>query len=563
MSLEETYFTALQKGDFKTWAQFCKIKNGKDQSSMMFSFDKWTEEQVSFYEQSKKGKGIDQKAEVRKRYDTVVKSRRVGMTTFGCLQDYFFAIRNPGRDVMFVAQDEATRIEGLEIIRNCHDNLREWGEQMGIELVPDYDQDNVRTIKFENGSRILSEVSKANATAAKKAGRGKTISRLHCTEVAFWTYPRQTMLSLLEAASNAKEVLIESTPNGSTGWFYDLVQRSEPYKNIPLARRIHTKWRLHFFPWYDHSEYQVEDLPYEFDSKPKNRWEKELIRFSDVSPKQLAWWRLKVEDHGISAVLQEYPNDLVSCFRASAATFLSEDDLAWLAQNHTTPIEVEDLYGVPVAIWQKPTGSSRYIIGCDMGYGRGQDFSAFYVISCNGGGIVASGCSNETDTSTFARVLSIIGKRYNDAMIAVEHQAAGHACISDLQTKEKYPNLFKHKEKDYYGFNTSTTSRTQMFYYMQTVIAEREMTIPDANLINEFKNIVISSYQQQGRTYKKPEAMKGAHDDRSMSWGIALYVWMSVPTMESTGYVSVKKSDLHEIRRTGPKSLGRLGKGWL
>lgn len=560
MSLQETYFEALRTGDFKTWCSFATIKDGKDQSAMLFSSDKWSEEQVSFYRDSRGSRFADGKP----RYDVVVKSRRIGMTTFGCLQDYFFAISNPGRDVMFVAQDEATRVEGLEIIRNCHDQLAEWGKALGIELVPEYAQDNVRTIKFSNGSRILSEVSKANKVAAKKAGRGKTISRLHCTEVSFWTYPEETMLSLLEASSNAKEVLVESTPNGSTGWFYDLVQRSERYKpHLRKDKRLETKWRLHFFPWFEHSDYALDELPYNFDPTPQNKWEADLLQKEGITDAQLAWWRAKAEDHGIAAVLQEYPNDLVSCFRASASTFLREDDLAWLAQNHFPPIETRDCYGVPVSIWHKPHGSTRYIIGVDMGYGRGADFSAFYVLSAASGEIVASGASNDVDTATFARMLAQIGREYNDALIAVEHQAAGHACINDLQNKERYSNLFKHKDKDYYGWNTSNTSRTQMFYNIQSVVSEREILIPDATLINEFKNIVISSYTQQGKSYKKPEAMKGANDDRTMAWGIALSVWLDVPRMESIGYISVKKRDIAVTTAIGAKSLGRRGKGYL
>jgi len=560
MDLAQKYFKSVSDGDFATWCSFATIKDGKDQSSMLFDSKTWTEEQESFY----KGSRASRVAQNKPLFDAVVKSRRIGMTTFGCLQDYFFAIRNPGRDVMFVAQDEATRIEGLEIIRNCHDQLREWGDALGTELVPDYAQDNVRTIKFVNGSRILSEVSKANRVAARKAGRGKTISRLHCTEVAFWTYPAETMLSLLEAASNAKEVLVESTPNGSTGWFYDLVQRAHPYQgHIPKNKRIHSKWRLHFFPWFNHSDYAVSELPPHFNPNPSNKWEKELLKAEGVTAHQLAWWRLKVDDHGLSNVLQEYPNDLVSCFRASAATFLSEDDLTWLAQNHIAPIEVREELGVPVAIWEKPHGGVRYIMGVDMAYGRGSDFSAFYVLSVNGGEIVASGASNETDTRDFAQLIASIGRQYNDALIAVEHQAAGHACLNDLEHKEKYRNLFKHANKDYYGWNTSTTSRIQMFYNMQSVISERNGSIPDAQLINEFKNIVISSYNQQGKTFKKPEAMKGAHDDRTMAWGIALSVWMDVPRMESTGYMSIKKSDVGGLRRVGGNSLGRKAKGWL
>lgn len=552
------YFEALRKGDFKSWASWALIRRGEDQAPMWFDHSVWNEEQVKYWEHHKGGDRDTRKEGALPRWDVVLKSRRIGMTTFACLQDLFYALRWEGRDVMFVAQDESTRAEGLEIIRLAHDALLELGKKIGIPLAPDREEDNSRIIKFSTGSRILSEVAKATAASAQKAGRGKTVSRLHCTETAFWSYPDQTMISLLEASSKAKEIIIESTPAGSTGWFYDLVNRATPWKPGIKNPGPQSKWRLHFFPWYEHKDYRVKELPVHWDPTPQNRWEKEAVEYHGVDDHQLAWWRAKVEDHGIMKIIQEYPSDMITCFRASGASFFSEDDFARLSHAVTPPIEWRDMWGMPVAIWEKLLPNSRYIIGADCSYGRGQDSSAFCIICCDGGRIVATGASPDIDTSTYARILAQLGREWNGAMLAVEHQASGHAVINDLVSKEGYHNIFKHRDKDYLGWNTTVTTRPQMFYLIQSWVAEGK-AIPDSALIGELKSIQVKS----GR----PEAPKGCHDDRVMAFAIALSVWQEAPPLMSTGYISVHKTDASQIvsstKGFGVKGMGRRGKGWM
>ena len=79
------------------------------------------------------------------------------------------------------------------------------------------------------------------ATAADpNAGRGMTIHNLHCSEVARW--PRdgeETLASLRAAVPVEGEIVLESTPNGAGGVFYEEWQRAEE-----------TGYTRHFFPWW-------------------------------------------------------------------------------------------------------------------------------------------------------------------------------------------------------------------------------------------------------------------------------------------------------------------------
>ena len=67
------------------------------------------------------------------------------------------------------------------------------------------------------------------ATAADcSAGRGTTIHHLHCSEVARWPHDaEETLTSLRAAVPQSGEVVIESTPNGAGGPFYEEWQRAE------------------------------------------------------------------------------------------------------------------------------------------------------------------------------------------------------------------------------------------------------------------------------------------------------------------------------------------------
>ena len=65
-------------------------------------------------------------------------------------------------------------------------------------------------------------------TADDNAGRGMTIHNLHCSEVSRW--PRgglEALASLRAAVVPEGEIVLESTPNGAAGVFYEEWQKAE------------------------------------------------------------------------------------------------------------------------------------------------------------------------------------------------------------------------------------------------------------------------------------------------------------------------------------------------
>jgi hypothetical protein len=349
------------------------------------------------------------------------------------------------------------------------------------------------------------------------------------------------MLSVLEAASKAQEILIESTANGAQGWFYEQIQNKD--KSV---------YQIHFFPWYKTSNCELE-APKNFDYEPRDNWEKNLISQHKITPNQLHWWRSKIETHGLDNILQEYPIDLVSCFRTKTASFVTQEDDLWLMTNIVEPRTIKEIDGVPISIWDEPTSES-YIMGVDCGYGTGGDNSVFYVLNSSGK-IVCSGVSSELRPSQFAAVSMKVAEEYNYALLVVEKQGPGQSAVDYLQDNG-YQNLFKHDDKDYYGWNTNNVSRTRMFYHITNYIQSKDCPIPDLGLVSELRTLVINKHQLGER----PEAKRGNTDDRVLAFGIAISVWHSIPEITNIMYRSIEKSDVS--KNLFGQSLGR-GRGFV
>ena len=150
---------------------------------------------------------------------------------------------------------------------------------------------NVRQIVFP---RLDSEYRVE--TADDNAGRGMTIHNLHCSEVSRWPRGgREALASLRAAVVPDGEIVLESTPNGAAGVFYEEWQKAEE-----------TGYTQHFFPWWYDETYQ-EDVK-KGTMLPLTAEEKELVERHGLSEEQIAWRRKRWQAlRGLAA--QEYAED--------------------------------------------------------------------------------------------------------------------------------------------------------------------------------------------------------------------------------------------------------------
>ncbi len=102
---------------------------------------------------------------------------------------------------------------------------------------------NVRQIVFPEMDSQYRVVSAGD----RNAGRGLTVQNLHCSELARWPGdPAETLAGLRAALTPDAELILESTPDGVGGCFY------EEWQKAPETGMVR-----HFFPWWMERRYRA------------------------------------------------------------------------------------------------------------------------------------------------------------------------------------------------------------------------------------------------------------------------------------------------------------------
>jgi hypothetical protein len=144
-------------------------------------------------------------------------------------------------------------------------------------------------------------------------------------------------------------VVLESTPNGAQGYFYDTCM--EAYRGEGV-------WTLHFYAWWWDEDYRLpldegETLTYTDE-------ESVLVQAHDLTPEQIKWRRSKQKELK-SKFPQEYPEDPLTCFLTSGNSYFGD-----MAGVFTAPMDAE----------YNP--DHEYVAGLD--FGQTNDFTAMPVI---------------------------------------------------------------------------------------------------------------------------------------------------------------------------------------
>lgn len=184
-------------------------------------------------------------------------------------------------------------------------------------------------------------------------GRGDTFTDIHGSEVAFWKDAEAILAGAMQGGN--PDVILESTPNGAQGFFYELCMEAMSNQGV---------WKLHFYPWWWDDAYQLpladnEILKYDDE-------EKELIKKYNLTAEQIKWRRNKQKElKGLFP--QEYPEDPTSCFLTSGNSYFF------------TGISIEDInkvFTAPKGAVYNPT--HEYFAGLD--WGQSTDFTDMPVL---------------------------------------------------------------------------------------------------------------------------------------------------------------------------------------
>jgi hypothetical protein len=423
------------------------------------------------------------------RRNIVLKARQLGITTYVAARFFIQTITQPGTVTVQVAHDQESAEEIFKIVHRFWENLPK-EMQHGALLTS---RANIRQIVFP---RLDSEYRVATAADAN-AGRGMTIHNLHCSEVARW--PRdveETLASLRSAVPESGEIVLESTPNGAGGIFYEEWQRAGE-----------TGYARHFFPWWYGREYQIE--PKGAAAEPPTEEEEQLIRQAGLLPAQIAWRRTKrAQLRGLAT--QEFAEDPASCFRASGECVFDLEAVDCALERCGAPVESRD--NQRLLVWLPAQDGKQYFIGVDpAGGGSDGDYSCAVVIE-RGTGLQCAELHGHFPPRELAVRLIELGKSYNDGLLVVERNNHGHAVLAHLRM-EGCMNVFRDGEHD--GWLTSAVSRPAMIENLAAVLVMEPTMFHSSRLLNECRTFV-----------RHPDgscsAAGGSHDDCVMAMAIAL-----------------------------------------
>ena len=181
---------------------------------------------------------------------------------------------------------------------------------------------------FSNGSMLVTETANAN-----RAGASGTLQAVLCTEVAHWLETPgisaksvfAALLSCVPAVAGTL-VIVESTPNGVGGVYYDTYQKAITFEDLK-AGKIPSDWNGFisvFYPWHEHLEYTrpgTDEEEAEVMNSLSER-EAELVdEFPHIRGARLRWRRMKINSPDFNGdeerFEQEYPSDPMRCFLLS------------------------------------------------------------------------------------------------------------------------------------------------------------------------------------------------------------------------------------------------------
>ncbi len=421
-----------------------------------------------------------------KQQNVVLKARQVGITTYIAARLFVQTITQRGTLSMQVTQDRESAEDIFRIVRRFWDKLPE-NIRTGVLRTS---HRNARQLVFpERDSEYCL------ASAAENAGRGRTIQNLHCSEASRWGREGDEALAGLRAAVvPGGEIVLESTPNGTGGLFYEEWQRADE-----------SGYTKHFFPWWFDEAYVIDPGP---NFPPFTDEEAELVTQHGLNPEQIAWRRKQWASlRGLAR--QEFAEDPVSCFRESGECVFNLEALEQVLQGLRDPIETRD--NQCLMIWLPPKPGRDYVIGVDpAGGGVDGDYSCAEVIDRELGAQCAE-LHAHFPPRELALKLVELGTLFNTALLAVEKNNHGHGVIAWLENL-KYPRLYMQNEQA--GWLTSAVSRPNMIEHLAAVLIDEPGLFRSARLLNEFRTFIRDA---RGNTGAAP----GTHDDCVLAMAIA------------------------------------------
>jgi hypothetical protein len=421
----------------------------------------------------------------RGRQNIVLKARQMGITTWVAGRFFLKTVTKPGVLTLQVAQ---TREAAEGIFRMVQ---RFW------ECLPEELREGPLRRSIANSGQMcfpeLDSEFRVVSAGDESAGRGLTVQNLHCSEVSRWPGDaRETLAGLRAALAPGGEMVMESTPNGAYGCFYEEWGRAGSNDVV-----------RHFFPWWMEKAYvaaAVTDLRED---------ERSLVLAHGLTAGQIGFRRgLEASYRGLRS--QEFAEDADSCFKATGECCFEVDAVEARLREVPEPVEVRR--GGALRVWLPAVPGKEYLVAVDTaGGGADGDFAAVQVVDVESG-MQCAELQQRLGTLELARVSAQLAKEYGGALIAVERNNHGAGVVAYLDSVERYARVYE--QGGVAGWLTTAGSKPRMVSRMGALLVESPWLFFSKRLLGECRTFVSMAGGRTG-------AVSGAHDDCLMAMAVA------------------------------------------
>ena len=419
----------------------------------------------------------------------VVKARQMGLTTW--IAGRFFLKTISARGVLTV-QVAQTREAAESIFRMVQ---RFW------ECLPeDLRKGNLKRSRANVGQMVFPELDsefRVLSASDSNCGRGLTVQNMHLSEVSRWPgNAAETLAGLRAALVPAGELVMESTPNGAYGCFYEEWQQAEEKGVVK-----------HFFPWWLEPAYVVDLATYPVTNLRED--ELALMQQHGLTLPQIGFRRsLQASYRRMHS--QEFAEDPQLCFRATGDCYFDVDSVEKCLAAAREPVEVRR--SGALRIWMPAVKGRKYVIGVDpAGGGPEGDYSTAQVVEAKTG-LQCAELQQRLKPLELARVLAELGREYGNALLVVERNNHGGTVLAHLGS-EHYTRIYDHQDKEA-GWPTNSSTRQRAITELGTILVDEPGLFASRHLLQECRTFIT---HRDG----KCEAASGAHDDLVMAMAIA------------------------------------------
>jgi hypothetical protein len=425
---------------------------------------------------------------LRGRRNIILKARQLGLTTWAAARFFLKTITRPGTLTLQVAHTQESAEEIFRIVHRFLDYLPDRLRNGGLRT----SRANVRQIVFPE----LDSQYRVVSAGERNAGRGLTVQNLHCSELARWPGdPTETLAGLRAALAPDGEEILESTPDGIGGCFY------EEWRTAPETGMVR-----HFFPWWMERRYHTKAV----EASSLTEEERALIERHQLSLAQIGF-RRKTQANFRGMARQEYAEDPESCFRASGDSVFELDAIE--QRMASAPAPVNSRHNGEFEIWLPPLQGKQYLVSVDpAGGGSEGDYSAAVVLEMETG-LQCAEFAGHVGGLELARLVTTIAAEYNNAWLVVERNNHGHGVLSLIESVCRYSRVYR--QAGQMGWLTTSVNRPAMIGRLNAGIIEGPDRFMSRRLMAECRSFVR---QPDGST----GARAGTHDDRVMAMAIGL-----------------------------------------